>query len=206
MKAKRSVATRYVMSDDNEGPKRGRRRDPEAQSAILQTTRELLLEVGYAQLSIESVARRAGVGKSTIYRWWPSKAELVLEATSDHLEIGLVPDTGDTERDLLIAARQLIETFSDRLASIVIFAVIGQLEPDSILSATFRDTWVYPWRESAARAIARGLVRGDIPAGTDPDLLLDVLVGTVFQRTLVLARPSADELAEALVRMIMATR
>lgn len=194
------------MTGENRQPKRGRKRDPEAQSAILQTTRELLLEVGYAGLSIEAIARRAGVGKSTIYRWWPSKAPLVLEATADHLAIGIVPDTGDTERDLLIAAQQLIETFSDRLASIVIFAVIGQLEPDSILASTFRDAWVYPWRESAARAIARGLVRGDIAAGADPDLLLDVLVGTVFQRTLVMARPSNDALAQALVDMIMATR
>jgi AcrR family transcriptional regulator len=191
------------MTTEPEAVRRGRKRDPEAQGAILQVTRDLLLELGYTKLSIEAVAHRAGVGKSTIYRWWPTKGALILEATSEHLEIGTVPDTGDTRRDLVTAAQQLIETFSDRLASIVIFAVIAQLDQDPLVAATFRDTWVYPWRESAARAIARGFERGDIPSDADPDLLLDVLVGTVFQRTLVLSRPSADGLAEALVDMIV---
>ena len=194
------------MKAAGERAKRGRRRDPGAQDAILEATRGSLLEVGYPGLTIESVARRAGVGKSTIYRWWPTKGALVLEATSEHLEIGVVPDTGDTRGDLLIAARQLIDTFSDRLASIVIFAVIAHLEDDPSLAATFRDTWVYPWRRSAAEAIERGIARGDLPADTDPDLYLDVLVGTVFQRTLVVAAPTTAGLDEALVGMILAPR
>jgi AcrR family transcriptional regulator len=194
------------MKAAGEREKRGRRRDPGAQDAILEATRGLLLEVGYPALTIESVARRAGVGKSTIYRWWPTKGELVLEATSDHLEIGVVPDTGDTREDLLIATRQLIDTFSDRLASIVIFAVIAHLEDDPSMAATFRDTWVYPWRRSAAEAIERGTSRGDLPADTDSNLYLDVLVGTVFQRTLVVAAPAAAGLDEALVGLILAQR
>lgn len=191
-------------SDDAGRP--GRRRDPAARGAILQATRELLLEMGYPGLTIESVARRASVGKSTIYRWWATKGALVLEATAEHLEIGVVPDSGNTEQDLVAATRQLIATFSDRLASIVIFAVIAHLEDDPDLAATFRDTWVYPWRRSAAAAIARGIERGDLPEDTDPHLLLDILVGTVFQRTLVMAEPDTAHLAEALVGMILPSR
>lgn len=183
---------------------RGRTRDLGAQDAILKATRELLLEGGYPKLTIESVARRAGVGKSTIYRWWNTKGALVLEATSQHLEIGVVPDTGITREDLLVAARQLVETFTDRLASIVIFAVIAHLEDDPSMAATFVGTWVNPWRESAAEAIDRGIARGDLPADTDGDLLLDVMVGTVFQRTLVLTEPKTSGLAETLVEMILA--
>jgi AcrR family transcriptional regulator len=194
-----------VQSAD-ERAKRGRHRDPEAQAAILEATRGLLLEVGYQGLTIEAVARKAGVGKSTIYRWWSTKGALVLEATADHLEIGTVPDTGDTREDLLIAARQLVDTFSDRLAAIVIFAVIAHLEDDPTLAAGFRDTWVYPWRRSAAEAIDRGVARGDLPADADRELYLDVLVGTVFQRTLVLARPATAGLGEALVELILAPR
>lgn len=186
--------------------RRGRRRDPDAQGAILQATRELLLEVGYPKLSIESVARRARVGKSTIYRWWPTRGALVLEATSSHLEIGVVPDTGDTIEDLTVAVRQLVDTFSDRLASTVIFAVVAHLEDDPTMAAAFRDTWVYPWRASARAAIERGIERGDLPSDTDVDLSLDVLVGTVFQRTLVQARPATDGLAEGLAAMIARSR
>lgn len=191
------------MRSQEEKASRGRHRDPEAQRAILQATRDLLLEVGYPGLTIEAVARRAGVGKSTIYRWWATKGVLVLEATSEHLEIGVVPDSGDTRQDLLVAARQLIDTFSDRLASIVIFAVIAHLEDDPSMAVAFRDTWVYPWRTSAAAAIERGIARGDLPAGTDPGLYLDMLVGTVFQRTLVIAHPDTQGLAEALVDVIL---
>lgn len=194
------------MQYANERAKRGRRRDPRVQDAILEATRELLLDVGYQGLTIESVARKAGVGKSTIYRWWSTKGALVLEATADHLEIGVVPDTGDTREDLLIAARQLIDTFSDRLAAIVIFAVIAHLEDDPTLAAGFRDSWVYPWRRSAAEAIDRGVARGDLPVDADREFYLDVLVGTVFQRTLVLARPATAGLGEALVELILAPR
>lgn len=194
------------MQSADERAKRGRHRDPEAQAAILEATRGLLLEVGYQGLTIESVARRAGVGKSTIYRWWPTKGALVLEATADHLAIGVVPDTGDTREDLLTATRQLIDTFSDPLASTVIFAVIAHLEDDPSLGATFRDTWVYPWRSSAAKAIERAIARGDLPSDVDHDLYLDLLVGTVFQRTLVRASPATAGLEEALVRVILGPR
>jgi AcrR family transcriptional regulator len=182
---------------------RGRPRDPETQRSILEATRDLLLEVGYPGLTIEGVAAHAGAGKATIYRWWATKGELVLEAAADHLEIGVVPDTGDTRRDLLIAAEQLTATFSDRLAGIVIFTVIAGLDDDPKVAATFRDTWVYPWRKSAADAIERGMERGDLPAATDVQLVLDVVVGTVFQRTLVMRDPMTEGLPEAIVDLIL---
>ena len=157
------------------------------------------------RLTIEGVAARAGAGKATIYRWWPTKGELVLEAAADHLRIGVVPDTGDTHEDLLIAAQQLIKTFSDRLAGIVIFAAIANLDDDPNMALTFRDAFVYPWRQSAADAIQRGVHRGELPINTDIPLTLDVFVGTVFQHTLVLAQPITEGLAEALVDLISPT-
>ncbi len=182
---------------------RGRPRDRETQQSILRATRELLLDVGYPRLTIEGVAARAGAGKATIYRWWPTKGDLVLEATADHLAIGVVPDTGDTRRDLIIATEQLIKTFSDRLAGIVIYAAIANLDDDPNMAATFRDKWVYPWRQSAADAIQRGIDRSDLPADADIIFTLDVIAGTVFQRTLVIAQPISEGLAEAIVDLIV---
>lgn len=184
---------------------RGRPRDPKAQQSILHATRELLDDVGYHRLTIEGVAARAGAGKATVYRWWPTKGDLVLEATGDHLDIGVVPDTGDTRQDLLIATNQLIATFSDRLAAIVIFAAIAVANDDPNMARTFRDTRVYPWRQSAAEAIQRGINRGDLPASTNAAFILDVIVGTVFQRTLVLAQPNTDGLAETIIDLIAPT-
>lgn len=99
---------------------------------------------------MEGVAKRAAVGKSTIYRWWHSKLDLLLEAAAPHLEIGLVPDTGSTRGDLIAGVGQAIDTYSDRVAAHVIFVVIADLEEDPRLREIFRKTWVLPgesqWR------------------------------------------------------------
>ena len=101
----------------------GRPRDEETHDAILAATRHLLLEVGYQGLTFEAVATAASTSRSTVYRWWSSRGALVLEAAAEHIDIGAVPDTGDSRKDVEIAVRQLIETFSDRLAGIVMLAV-----------------------------------------------------------------------------------
>ncbi|MCP4303389.1 MAG: TetR/AcrR family transcriptional regulator [bacterium] len=184
---------------------RGRPRDPRIQQSILQATREILDEVGYSRLTIEGVAARAGAGKATVYRWWSTKGELVLEAVADHIAIGVVSDTGDTRGDLLIATQQLIETFSDRLAGIVIFAAIANLDDDPNMARIFRETAVMPWRQSAVEAIQRGIDRGDLPADTDIVFTLDVIVGTVFQRTLVVAQPQTEGLSRSIIDLLIAS-
>jgi AcrR family transcriptional regulator len=181
----------------------GRQRSEAAKDAILRASLELLLEIGYSRLTIEGVAERAGAGKSTIYRWWPSKGALVLEAAEEHLEIGVVPDTGSTRGDLVIAARQVTDTFTDPVAAAVIFVVLAGLEEDPSLAMTFMARWVQPWRDSLAEALQRGVRRGDIPAESDVEFLLDVLVGTVFQRTLVVREPNTQGLEDLIADLLL---
>ena len=185
---------------------RGRPRNRTTQRAILNATRGFLGTVGYSRLTIEGVAAKAGCGKTTIYRWWPTKGDLVLEAVGSDIEIGLVPDTGGTQSDLRIATEQLITTFARRLAGIVIFAAIATVDDDPAMAATFRDKYVYPWRVSAAEAIARGVGRGDLLADTDVQFLLDVIVGTVFQRTLVMREPMTEGLVEQILELVLRTK
>lgn len=182
--------------------RRGRPRSEETRRAILEATRQLLGEVGYTRLTLTEVAARAGAGKATVYRWWPTKGDLVLEAAWDRIDIGVVPDTGTTRADLRIAVRQLVRTFSDSLASVVIFAAISTAEHDPYMARAFRKRHVYPWRASAAEALERGIARGDLPAGTDVRFLLDVVVGTVFQRTLVLKEPDVEGLTEKVLALV----
>jgi len=151
---------------------------------------------------MEGVASRSGASKATIYRWWPTKGVLVLEAAADEIAIGSVPDTGDTAVDLRAAIEQLIETFSRPLASVVIFAAITTGEADPGMATTFRDQYVYPWRTTAAQAIDRGIERGDVTS-TNTQFVLDVIVGTVFQRTLVMKEPMTEGLADNLLRLIL---
>ena len=182
---------------------KGRPRSARSTEAILEATRAILLETGYSRLSLEAVAARAGTGKATIYRWWPSKGELVLEAAEEAISIGVVPDLGSLRDDLSAAIAQLAETFSRPLASIVIFAAIAVGEDDPGMSKIFREKFVFPWRMSAAEAIRRGIERGELATGTDVQFLLDVIVGTVFQRTLVVSPPKTEELVGGLLALVL---
>lgn len=184
-------------------PRPGRPRDPQSHTAILEATKEMLLEVGYGGVTMEEVARRAGVGKATIYRWWESKLDLVLEAATPHLDIGLVPDTGSTRDDLRAGMDQVIRTYADQIAAIVIFVVIADLEKDARMRDIFRSTWVVPWRQSLAAAIERGKGRGDLPLGLDTQFAIDLLVGTVFQRVLIVPNPTTEGLADQLVDLVV---
>lgn len=185
-------------------PIRGRPRSKETRKAILSAVRSLLLSQGYASLTMEGVAARAGVSKTTIYRWWPSRGELVLEAAHEEIAIGVVPCTGNPEADLENAIDQLIETFSRPLASIVIFAAITRGGEDPRMAQIFREKYVYPWRISAADALTRTIG----PEGSQADLqfFLDVIVGTVFQRTLVLKEPNTEGLKTRLMALVAAAR
>ena len=192
------------MTDEtaDEAPRRGRPRSMKTREAVLTAARELLLESGYQRLTMEGVAGRAGASKATVYRWWPTKGVLVLDAAADEIAIGSVPDRGNTKDDLRSAIEQLIETFSRPLASIVIFAAITTVDADPEMAAVFRDKIVYPWRVTAAQAIERGIERGDI-ASDNTQFVLDVIVGTVFQRTLVMKEPMTKGLADHLMGLLL---
>ena len=190
---------------ESDNKRTGRPRSENSKDAILSTVRTQLLKEGYARLTVEGVAKKAGVSKATIYRWWRTKGELVLEAAGNEISIGEVPDTGNSFADLDAAISQLIETFSRRLASIVIFAAITTAGDDKVMAEIFRDRFVYPWRKSAAEALDRAKARGDLTFD-DPQFLLDVIVGTVFQRTLVAKEPMAVGLKEKLLRVVFDSR
>ena len=190
-----------VKKSDEKSPASGRPRSERSKAAILAAVRNLLLKSGYTKLTIEAVARQAGVSKATIYRWWETKGELALEAAEQELSIGKVPDTGDSRTDLDTAITQLIDTFTRPLASIVIFAAITTGSSDPKMAQIFRDRYVYPWRVSAHEALMRAQARGEV---TDDELqfLLDMIVGTVFQRTLVMKEPMVDRLKANLLNLV----
>ena len=104
---------------DRQPSRRGRPRDKRTHDAVLAATRAILLEHGYPALTIEAVAARAETARTTVYRSWPTKGELVLDAAGDDIAIGVVPDTGSTRGDLEIAVRQLTEAFSRRIVGFV---------------------------------------------------------------------------------------
>jgi AcrR family transcriptional regulator len=179
------------------------RRSARAHAAILTATTELLSEVGYGPLTIEGVAARAGVGKTTVYRWWPTKGALVIEAISVALPAPSQADTGDLRRDLLTAVRRVVHTFARTPEGAVIPALAADLMSDPPLAEQFRSQIIRPRRSAVVEVLLRAAARGDLPPDVDTELLLDVYAGAVFYRVLVSGEPVTDLLAEQLVGLLL---
>lgn len=162
------------------GSTAGRPRSEEAHRAILDATLSLLVEVGYSALTVEGVASRAGVGKATIYRRWPSKLPLVIEAFGD-LPALEEADTGDLATDLERMLRSYLRVFDSTPLGAVVPSLAGELPHNPELSELFAPL-VRARRQPLIRALQRGVDRGEIPADTDLDLAADLIVGPISVR------------------------
>jgi len=175
---------------------RGRPRDAGADEAILAATIELLGDGGIARLSMDHVAKRAGVGKATIYRRWPSKEQLVVDALSSTPTLE-VPDTGTVRGDLIAYAERLAEIAAmpttDVLPHLIEAAVY-----DERLRRSLND--YSRSRQRALRAILkRGYERGELVDEDDREMIVDVLMGAFFYRRMVSGDPFTLRVATRLV-------
>jgi AcrR family transcriptional regulator len=180
-----------------------RRRSIRSHQAILAATTQLLAEVGYTALTIEGVATRAGVGKATVYRWWPSKGALVIEAMSTARDMVPVPESGDLRKDLLAVGKGIVQTLAHTPAGAVIPALAADIMHDPEMAEQFRSQMIRPRRSAVTQILRRAADRGELPADLDIDLLLDVYAGAVFYRVLVSGEPVTDLLAEQLVSLLL---
>lgn len=180
-----------------------RRRNSRSHVSILDATTALLTEVGYTHLTIEGIAARASVGKATVYRWWPSKGALVIDAISRELSAPATIVTGDARQDLLAAIRRTIHFLASSPEGAVIPALTADLVNDPALATKFRDQILRPRRSVVIEILDGAIGRGDLPADLDAELLMDVFVGAVFYRVVVSGEPVTDVLAEQLVDLIL---
>jgi AcrR family transcriptional regulator len=162
---------------------RGRPRSDRIHRAILDATRDLLIENGFTRLRLEAVAARAGVAKATIYRRWPSKEalalDLLLELAAPHLT---VDDTGDTQDELRAVVLNAIRGLTETSFGPVMRALISQIAGNPAIGDPFRETVVAARREQVIQVIERGIERGDLRPDTDPAVATELLVGPVYFR------------------------
>lgn len=185
--------------------RRGRPRSERAERAILETTSKLLEERGFVDLTIEDVALNAGVGKATIYRRWPTKGILAFDAFQEEfLARQPLPDTGTLRGDLLAALRSWIRTVKDTVTGRALVGLIAEVQRDPALGAVWRDRFVVPVRGQHRILIQRGVDRGEIATGTDPDIALDLLFGAAYHRLLQSHLPLSDRFAQTVVDTIIA--
>ncbi len=194
-----SKLSNAVERSSARGP--GRPRSEQARTAILQSTLDLLKEVGFNELSIESIAARAEVGKATVYRWWPNKAALVIDAFVSVVgeELGF-KSRGSVRNALRDQMRRWTIVFRSPLGRIVASIIgAGQSEPE-ILEA-FREHWVEPKRREAREMLKRGIKNGEIK-DLDPDTILDILYGPLYFRLLVQNTPLSSDFADVVLSAI----
>jgi AcrR family transcriptional regulator len=182
----------------------GRRRSSETEQAILQATRELLVELGVHGLTVEKVAARASVAKTTIYRRWRDKDELALAVVLDMVEqVVELPDLNDTRAELLAFVHAAVKVLGSTLMGRVMQGLVSDLATNPELARAFRDRAVSVRDAEVERLVARGVARGDLRPDTDPEAVHELLIGPVYYRLLLSGRPLDRALATRNVEAVL---
>jgi AcrR family transcriptional regulator len=180
----------------------GRPRSEHCDQAIRAAVLDLLVEEGFAGMTIEGVAARASVGKATIYRRWPSKEDLVVDAMVTQCRDNIVsPDTGSLREDLLVMLRAMIEKF--RRDGRLVMAFNDEQRRHPQLADAFRRTFLDERRAVYREIFERAMARGELPPDADLELLMDVGPALLWHRLAVTGAPVEDDLPERIVNQFL---
>jgi AcrR family transcriptional regulator len=174
--------------------------------AILGATRELLAEEGdVGSLTVEAVAARSGVAKTTIYRRWRDKWELALDAVMIDMLPGFADpvDVGDTRKELLTFVNSVVKIWSTRPYGRAMQGLVSEIATQPELAREYRDRVVSPRRDQLAPVIERGIQRGDLRPDTDVRLVHELLVGPILYRLLLSGTPLERKLGTRLVDSVL---
>jgi AcrR family transcriptional regulator len=178
----------------------GRPRDTAIDGAVLDATVAVLAERGWSGFALEAVAARAGTTKAAIRRRWPVRQRLVVDALATLLASPPSPDNGCTRCDLVQSVDLLTELLNDRLPPGVLAPLVADCA-DPELRRHLLDTLVAPTREAVAVAVRRAVGRGELREDVDPDMVVDLLAASVYQRVLFGDAPQdARTLVDVLLR------
>jgi AcrR family transcriptional regulator len=180
----------------------GRPRSEEAHRAILEATLELLSELGYSALTVEGVAARARVGKATIYRRWPSKLPLVIEAFGELPGLASV-DTGDLASDLKQMLRSYLRVFNTTPLGQVVGSLAGERAHNPELSRLF-DPMIRARSQPLRQRLQAAAERGELGSELDLDLLADLLVGPIAVRLFFTGARIQPSMVDPLVDHVLA--
>ncbi|MBQ0892889.1 TetR/AcrR family transcriptional regulator [Micromonospora purpureochromogenes] len=173
--------------------------------AIRRALMQELAAVGYGRLSIEAVARRAGVSKTAIYRRWSSKLELVLENVVAAAGSKLPAlDTGTLRGDLALLFQVMAHALSHPLASQIIPDLLAEAARNPTIDQTLQQVLRGKQQEIGGQLIGRAIERGELPAGTDPDAAVDLIVGPLYWRLAIARTPLTDTYLDILAEAVAA--
>ncbi|MFF3426874.1 TetR/AcrR family transcriptional regulator [Streptomyces sp. NPDC002602] len=173
--------------------------------AIRAAVLEELAAVGFARMSIEAVARRAGVGKTAVYRRWKSKLHLVLDLVAAFAVDGLpAPATGSLYGDVRALLEVMSHLLSHQVASAVIPDLLVEAARNPELADAVRGALLEGERRMAEGIVSEAVARGELAAGTDPSRALDLAIGPLYWRQVVVREPVAGPYLDELARSVVA--
>jgi AcrR family transcriptional regulator len=178
----------------------GRKRSEDSRLAILTSAFQLIGEVGYAGLTIEGIAARSGAGKQTIYRWWPTKADVLLDAlvTKANLHVP-IPDEGSYAADLRLFLAASFRLGRDSRVIEGLRALMAHAQIDREFGDRFRASLLYQRRDALAVIVDRARERGDFPPSPSPEVVADIVFGVIWYRMLATREPLNDTTVDELV-------
>jgi AcrR family transcriptional regulator len=184
----------------------GRPRSDASHQAILQATMEILQQEGYRATSIEAIAARAGVGKKTIYRWWPSKATVALEALTTYTDAHVpFSDTGSLEGDLTTYFELSFPGLQGK-AGTVLSGLAAEAQWDPAFAREFQRTFIVPRKAALVALLQRGVERGELAPETNLDVLADFIYGAKWYRFLLYPAPLDEAFAREVVKLILSLK
>jgi AcrR family transcriptional regulator len=181
---------------------RGRPRDEDARARILQASLEALEDLGYPGITCDAIAERAGASKSTIYRWWPHKEAVMLEALREAVAQELpFPDSGSLQGDIRIQLRNFAKLLSGPRGR-VFKGIIAAAQSDPKVAEAFLSIWVRPRRDFAILGMKR--YAHELPASVDFESVMDAIYGPLYYRLLISREPLTAEFADEVTDLIWA--
>ena len=187
------------MAEDPPGTRPGRPRSQQSRAAVLRATSELMREVGLRAMTTEDIAARSGASKATIYKWWPNKYAVAVEAFLSEMAVESAdPDTGSAREDFRRALRGLIHFYTGEYGR-AYAQLVGEAQFDPKIGAELRDHLVGSRRELVRAIWDRGVARGELRADVDPEVAIDLIFGPAMYRLVAGHAPLDDGAAEAVV-------
>jgi AcrR family transcriptional regulator len=180
-----------------------RKRSNSARQAILTAAFALLEEEGFERLSIEGVAARAGVGKTTIYRWWPTKGVLAVEAFLEAVTPTIAfRHSGSARNDIVRQMKALAKLYRGHTGHLVC-QMIGASQLDPTMRKAFTEGFLYPRRECAYAVFRRGVAGGEFRADVDRDVAIDALYSPIYYRLLASGAPIDEAFLDRHIDLIL---
>jgi AcrR family transcriptional regulator len=183
----------------------GRPRDAGTTQSILKAALELGVELGFDGLTVEGIAARAGVAKSTIYRRWPDAWSIVADAVfADAGRITPIQERATARESFRISMRLVARSFRGHFGEIL-RPLIGRAQVDKTLRQALAEHWLSARREISRQIVRRGIASGELRAGLDPDIVLDALYGPLYHRLLLPYDGDAVRLSDAYIDALIDT-